>query len=240
MCRFGRDAESPNRCRARSTSSSEPISSTFFFTGMSPISSLSSATNRSSMPAARRSPARVIAVSGWSVSFRRRVWPLRAGFVMAAEGAAGRRVRVAEGAAGRRVRVLDIRRVTAAGIMGAISRRRPGFISLKPRTESGMMPREVRLSGLVWRHPSRATKSTVKTTTTRQATIENNAWLNRSQAINRATVTPSRSMPSPEYRSLAVRITGARVARRLAAGQSRAARRLPFRAGRSRARPGSS
>jgi hypothetical protein len=51
MCRFGRDADSPNRWRARSTSSSEPISATFFFTGSSPTSSLSRLARSSSMPA---------------------------------------------------------------------------------------------------------------------------------------------------------------------------------------------
>src|SRR5258708_40099429 len=105
------------------------------------------------MPAACRSPARVIVVSGWSVSFRRRVWPLRAGFVMAAEGAAGRRGRVAEGAAGRRVRVLDIRRGAAAGIIGAHSRRKPETISLKPPTEPGLLPRCVAPSRLLLPHP---------------------------------------------------------------------------------------
>src|SRR5260221_2237725 len=173
------------------------------------------------MPAARRSPARVTVASGWSDSFRRRVWPLRAGFVMAAERAAGRRVRVP-----------DIRRVTTTGIVGTISRRRPGSIMSILRTESGRIPREVRLSGLVWRHPSRATKSTVKTRRMKPTKIANNTWLDR-QASNRATVTPSRSMPSPECRSLAAHITGARVAGRLTAGQSRAARHLPLRAGRS-------
>jgi len=65
-------------------------------------------------------------------------------------------------------------------------------------------------------------------------TTANNTWLNR-QAINRAPVTPSRSMPSPEYRSLAAHITGARLAGRLTAGQSRAAHHLPSGRGRSQA-----
>jgi hypothetical protein len=172
--------------------------------------------NRSSTCAARRSSARVIVASGCSASFPRRARPLRAGLVLAAEQAAGRRVGLPE-----------IRRDTAAGIMAAYSRRRPGSITVG--SWSGLKPREVRLSGLVWRHPSRASKSIIKTTTMEPTTIANNRWLDR-QAITRATVMPSRSMPTPGYRSLAVHITRARVTGRLTAGQSRAAHHLPLRA----------
>ena len=145
--------------------------------------------------------------SGWSVSFRRRVRPLRADLVLAAERAAGRRVgcRKSPGYSGR--------------IMPAYSRRRPGSITF--RSWPGLKPREVRLSGLVWCHPSRTSKRIVKMTTMEPTTIANNIWLDR-QAIDRATVMPSRSMPTPEYRSLAVHITRTRVTGRLTAGQSRA------------------
>ncbi len=70
------------------------------------------------------------------------------------------------------------------------------------------MPREVKLSGLVWRQTFRATKSRVEMMTMRPATSPNTAWLDR-QAINRAAATPSRNIPSPEYRSLAAHMIGA-------------------------------
>jgi hypothetical protein len=180
------------------------------------------------MPASRRSPRRVIVASGWSVSSPRRVRTLRAGFVIPAEWPAGRRIGVGV-----------IPRRPAAGITGRISRRRPGSIRLRSHTESGLKPREVRLSGLVWRHALRMSKSSGTTATMMRAVTMNNSWLNRSQAVDRPAVTPSRSMPSPEYRSLAALIIRARVARRLAAGQSRVSRRPPpLRAGRSQARFG--
>src|SRR5262245_57170987 len=73
MCRFGRGASSPNRCRARSTSSSAAISCTFFFTGTSPTRSLSRPANTSSMPAARRSAAKVTVASMGSGAARSRL-----------------------------------------------------------------------------------------------------------------------------------------------------------------------
>ena len=66
MCRLGRVEESPNRRRARSTSSSEPISATFCFTGRSPTRSRSRAANTSSMPVSWPSSARVTVASGFS------------------------------------------------------------------------------------------------------------------------------------------------------------------------------
>lgn len=110
--------ESPNRCRARSTSRSEPISPTFFFTGTSPISSPSSAANASSTPATCRSPARVRVASGRSVSLCRRVRLRRAGFVTAAAGTAGRTGRVS-----------NLRRMRTAGVMTSNSRRKPGSMA---------------------------------------------------------------------------------------------------------------
>ena len=59
------------------------------------------------MPDAWRSAARVIVASGAIASLGRRVERLRAGFALAAEGAAGSRERVAEGAVGRRERVAE-------------------------------------------------------------------------------------------------------------------------------------
>ena len=66
MCRFGRGALSPKRCRARSTSSSAAISWIRFFTGCRPTRSLSSAANTSSMLAAARSAAKRTVASGGS------------------------------------------------------------------------------------------------------------------------------------------------------------------------------
>jgi len=109
----------------------------------------------------------MVASSG-SVSLRRRVLALLGGLVLAAGGAAGRRVRV-----------LDIRRVTAAGIMGAYSRRRPGSIAFSHMADSGVMPREVRLSGLAWRQLSRRARNPNKTRTTKPEPNPNNRGLAR-------------------------------------------------------------
>ncbi len=48
------------------------------------------------------------------------------------------------------------------------------------RTEPGVIPREAKLCGLVWRQVSRAAKSRVRMMTMIPAAIQNNTWLNLS------------------------------------------------------------
>lgn len=108
----------------------------------------------------------------------------------------------------------DIRRAAAVGNMLAYSRRRPGSIAFSHVADSGVMPREVRRSGVVWRQLSRIAKSPARTRITTPVKSPKNRWLAR-QAIKRPTAMPSRNIPSPEYRSLAAHMTQARVTRQL-------------------------
>ena len=209
MCRFGRGASRPNLCRARSTRSSSAMSSIHRFTGTRPTRSRSSAPSTSSMLAASRSSANMTRASGESRPRRRSGWPFQA------VGARRRANDPGTGwAAGRRVGVLDIPRRPKAGITGTISRFRPGSIRLESQTDSGLKPREPRLSGLVWCHAFQIIKAISTSTTTMPVAIANHRWLNHSQAINRAAETARRSTPSTECLGRAVRID-ARVDRRL-------------------------
>ena len=81
--------------------------------------------------------------------------------------------------------------------MGTQSRRKPGSVIGKSRTDSGYMPREVRLSAFVWRHPSQKYANNAKNVAMVVAMRPNSAWLSCSHAMSKAPVTTSRSRPNP-------------------------------------------
>ncbi len=144
----GLEAES---LQSRSTRSSSAMSSIHRFTGTRPTRSRSSAPSTSSMLAASRSSANMTRASGKSGHAAGRAGRSRLPAHAARANDPG-----AGWAAGRRMGVLDIPRRPKAGIMGAISRCRPGSIRLESQSDSGLKPRDSRLSGLVWCHPFRS------------------------------------------------------------------------------------